>query len=192
MIAVEYWYFAPLLYLFLICAPFVFPNVLFKKQSSSQSKYDESIILFVNINQHSEGDNAYYTDKVVWVDAFFENEDDYGLEGVSELKVFRNVEMDDADLEAFIFDLRDFMDHCTSKLNKQPFVVLQCSTVDYEAYLRDYGIKNLVNIHRLYGFHNKDLSTVPSSSSVSLLRDIMVADDECVTNVIEILEDWVR
>ena len=188
---VEYWYFAPLLYILVICTPLLFPNVLFTKEQSSRSKYEDFVVIFVNINQRSEGNNVYYSDKSVWVDAFLENEDHYDLEGVNDLKFFRNVEMDDADFEAFIFDLRDFEDHCCDQLNKQPFVVLNCYSVDYEAYLRDYGIKNIVNIKRLYGFHNKESAVVPSSSSMSLLGEV-INDNEKFPTFIKILEEWVK
>jgi hypothetical protein len=178
-------YFQPLLYISLILLPFILPNKLF----SQKVKYDDTIILYLDIESLNEFNNIYYEKKLLHVTTYFENQDTYNLKGVNNFHLlFEEKQLKDDEFESYILDLRDFVDHCNTCLKKTVFIILNTNVNDCETYIKEYDIRKVINIRRLVGFSNKDLAVIPKYTSNKFMVNLMHTQN--MDDLVYTLNEW--
>lgn len=184
------YYIQPVVFLVLIMMPFI-NNRIFDRSN----KYNECVIICVDIESINVYDNIYFTDKQVKVHTYLENNDIYYSmlkhEEAQEFKtLFKEEEVDDDGLDVFIFKLRDFIDYVHKTHKKKTYVLLNTFESAYENYLTEYGLKKIINIRNMYGYYHDHMSHVPDTSSLMMINKIVseslneTSENENETNII--------
>jgi hypothetical protein len=194
----------PFIYVGLFVLPFLFKKTLFSK---SQTSYNDVIIVFVNINRlttptENESNpiihNPYYDEGLTHLEIYLENENDYNMTGVLTHDIFKNQTVNPYNLEKNLFELRDFCDYCIEKLDRKPFVMVNTNDSIYEIFISEYGVPNVINLKRMYGFFNTDDESIPPLTPITLLNEIVTKKYSTMETttmnkadfMVKLLESW--
>ena len=195
---------APFFYLGLMVVPFIWKNTFFAKP---KTEYQDMLIIFVNINRLTSEieysiENPYHDETLVYVKIYLENENDYNIKNALKFDIFKSHTINTNDLESTLFNLREFCDFCQHKLNRKPIIILDTNDPTYEIIMYELDIHKVINIKRMYGCFNTDEETIPSLTSVALLKEILVknslfVDDEDEIDpvdekeaLVQLLDEW--
>ena len=183
----------PVLYTALILLPFlpIFNRPLFSKKTLH---YDDTIIIFMDIEPANDFENMYYDDKVVDVACALENDNDL----VDYFKIFGSLKLDSYEFDEYLYNLRDYIDHCQYNLKKKVYILLNTTQYQYEMFFDDYDIQKVINVKRLYGYFHPESKEIPNISSLQVILKIIskTFDDNMgdhsdhMNKIVEIFEEW--
>lgn len=150
--------------------------------------YDNSLILFLDIEPLNDFDNMYYKNKILDITARLENQELYTIDGLNINDIFGNFQLDGRCFDKYLYNLKEFTEYCYTELNLKTFVVLKTTQLHYELFLNDYDIRKVINIGRLYGFVNDDINYLSTSSSHDIINSILIKKNQ--NDIIKIFDSW--
>jgi hypothetical protein len=120
------------------------------------------------------------------------------MTGVLTYDIFKNQTVNPYNLEKNLFELRDFCDYCIEKLDRKPFVMVNTNDSIYEIFISEYGVPNVINLKRMYGFFNTDDESIPPLTPITLLNEIVTKKYSTMETttmnkadfMVKLLESW--
>ena len=190
----------PFVYTSLILLPFVIPRMFFSKP---KLQYKDVFIIFININQINliENEkrftkNPYGDDLLIDLDIYLENKDDYELTEVHHSDLFHRNLVTQYQFNESMHKLMNFSKVCIEN-QRTPFFLLYTNDPSYEIILTEYGIPNVINLQRLYGYYNPGVYFLKPSTPIDILYDTVYTMSDHLDisvdikeHLVHLLDDW--